>query len=88
MRRVIAYVFCCQEGLCSTFLQAPVLPTMQEAAQKADKEHKLRRFGYIVTSKVVGDHDADDEEEQEEIDEMTTNITSKHKVHANLVIII
>ena len=52
---------------------------MQEAAQKADKEHKLRRFGYVVTSKVAGDHATDDEEEQEEIDEMTTNITSKDR---------
>ena len=26
-----------------------VLPTMQEAAQKADREHKLRRSGYITS---------------------------------------
>ena len=79
VRRVIAYVFCCQEGLCSTFLQAPVLPTMQEAAQKAEKEHKLRRYGYVAT-KVAEDHDVDGgskvEEDKEEIDEMTTNITT------------
>lgn len=79
VRRVIAYVFCCQEGLCSTFLQAPVLPTMQEASQKARKEHKLRRYGYIGT-KVVEDYDvvggSEVEEHKEVIDEMTTNITT------------
>jgi len=82
VRRVIAYIFCSQEGLCSTFLQAPVLPTMQEAAHKADKEHKLRQYGYIVT-KVADDHNVDygseaegDREKIDEIDEMTTNITT------------
>jgi|EP01043_Picozoa_sp_COSAG02_P041802 MFS family permease len=79
VRRVIAYVFCSQEGLCSTFLQAPVLPTMQDAAQKADKEHRLRRYGYITT-KVAENHDvvggSEAEEDREEVDEMTTNITT------------
>ena len=44
-----------------------VLPTMQEAAQKADREHKLRRSGYITSrsgngssAKVAPDYDGAD----------------------------
>lgn len=68
VRKVVAYVFCSQEGICSTFLQAPILPTMQDAAHAADRAHKLQRFGY--SSKGSG------EEEEEQQDEMTTNITT------------
>jgi hypothetical protein len=68
--KVVAYMFCSQEGLCSTFLQAPILPTMQDAAHAADRAHKLQRFGY--SSKGSGEA----EEEEEEQDEMTTNITT------------
>lgn len=81
MRRVLAYVFCAQEGLCSTFLQSPVLPTMQEAAHKADKQHKLRSYGYIARPRGADDCDKNGESDKddinEEIDEMTTNITSE-----------
>ena len=78
VRQVIAYIFCAQEGLCSTFLQAPVPPTMQDAAHKADKEHKLRRYGYTATKIVDQTVDCVNEAEGkvDDIDEMTTNITT------------
>ena len=33
--QVYAYIFCSQEGMVSTFLQAPCLPVMHDAAQAA-----------------------------------------------------
>ena len=34
-REVLAYVFCFQEGMFSTFLQAPCLPEMHRTAKEA-----------------------------------------------------
>lgn len=33
VRRVVAYIFCAQEGLCSTFLQAPVRTASKQASR-------------------------------------------------------
>eukprot|EP01044_Picomonas_judraskeda_P018878 COSAG03_NODE_3849_length_1796_cov_1.177961_2_plen_190_part_00 len=72
VRKVVAYMFCSQEGLCSTFLQAPILPTMQDAAHAADRAHKLQRFGY--SSKGSGEAE---EEEEERVQTVKTAAVSE-----------
>ena len=42
VRKVIAYIFCCHEGMFSTFLQSPCLPVMHDYSQAALKRRNCK----------------------------------------------